>query len=168
MTETTDFLPPDYEAPKGENNYMKFEDGTNRFRIMNSPIIGWLDWKDNKPLRYKNDSKPSQPIDPSKPIKHFWAMPVWNYQEEKVQILEITQQTIYGKIQNLAKSDDWGDPREYDIEVTKTGDGLGTKYEVIAIPPKPISVKIADAYNSIIIDLEQLWAGGDPFKDNKE
>ena len=40
------FLPIDYEVPEKAGNYMKFEDGINRFRILQKPIFGLLysDW----------------------------------------------------------------------------------------------------------------------------
>lgn len=167
MTDS-DFLPEGYEAPQSEKRYMRFEDGENRFRILSSPLIGWLDWKDNKPMRFKHDSKPSEPIDPKKPIKHFWALIVWNYQQKAIQILEITQQTVFGKIQNLAKDQDWGDPREYDIKVTKSGQALDTKYDTNPCPKETLSVEIAEELSKVSPDLEKLWLNQDPFEDSKE
>ena len=32
-------LPTDYEAPKTVSNYLKLQDGANKFRIMSSPIV---------------------------------------------------------------------------------------------------------------------------------
>src|SRR3990167_3551310 len=103
MTQTNTWLPSDYEAPKGESNYLKFQKGENRFRILSSPIIGWEDWENKKPLRFTMGAKPDKPIDPACPIKHFWAMIIWNYTLNKIQILEITQKSIQGAIQQLAK-----------------------------------------------------------------
>ena len=50
------FLPQDYEIPQDVGNYMKFEDGENKFRILDKPIIGWEGWKthsdgSHKPVR---------------------------------------------------------------------------------------------------------------------
>ena len=113
-----DFLPEGYETPEANANYMKFEEGENKFRVLSSPIIGWLDWKDKKPMRFKMKDKPSAPIDPSKPIKHFWAMVVYNYQKGTVQVLEITHNSIQKAIESYSSDEDYGHPSGYDIVVT--------------------------------------------------
>ena len=164
MKPNTDFLPETYAVPKGNNNYMKFDKGENKFRILSAPILGWEDWKDNKPLRFPMDKKPSAPVDPSRPIKHFWAMVVFNYNEEAIQILEITQKTIQNAISSLAKDADWGSPLGYDIKVIKTGDGMETEYQVNPVPHKPVSQEIQDAYMEKPVVLEALFEGKDPFQ----
>ena len=162
MGDVNDFLPPDYEVPT-DNHYLKFQAGDNKFRILSKPIIGFEDWKDKKPLRFHMKDKPSCPIDPKQPIKHFWAMVVWSYDQEKVLILEITQGGIQKKIKALAADADWGDPMSYDIKVTKSGSGMDTEYEVKPIPHKPVADNIKAAYGVLTIDLNQLFTGGDPF-----
>ncbi len=162
-TQADDFLPIDYEAPKTGGNFMKLQNGENKFRILSKPIIGWLDWKDKKPLRFAFNNKPDKPIDPKKPIKHFWAMVVWNYSECKIQILEITQSGIQKSIINLTNDADWGSPYSYDIKINRSGDGLDTEYSVNPIPHKVISDEIKQAYNDKPCDLQMLFAGEDPF-----
>lgn len=161
---TTDFLPQGYEAPSSSGGYMKFKDGENRFRILSRPIIGWEDWKDKKPLRFRLDKKPAAPIDPKKAIKHFWAFVVWNVTEERIQILEITQVTIQSAIQNLTKDEDWGNPFEYDIKVKRSGSGMETEYTVNPAPKSKVSQEVKDALAKMgTINLEALYDGGDPF-----
>lgn len=122
MTDTKNaFLPEGYEAPASNANYMKLLDGENKIRILSKPIVGWLDWKDKKPLRFRMNAKPEKPVDPAKPIKHFWAFLVWNYAESHVQVLELTQATIQKAIADLSKDDDWGPPFGYDIKITRKG-----------------------------------------------
>lgn len=159
----TDFLPQDYETPV-MNNYMKFQKGENRFRILSKPIVGWLDWEDKKPIRFKMDHKPDAPIDPSKPIKHFWAMVVFNYATDSVQVLEITQKTIHKAITDLSKDKDWGSPLEYDLKVMKTGEGMDTEYSVVPVPAKPIGLAIQEAYENKPVNLNALYEGKDPFE----
>lgn len=161
---TTDFLPEGYEAPKGSEGYMKFKDGENRFRILSRPILGWLDWKDKKPLRFRLNAKPEKPVDPKQAIKHFWAFVVWNAAEAKVQILEITQVTIQAAIQSLSKDDDWGNPFEYDIKVKRSGSGLETEYSVNPAPKSKLSDEAKSALERMgKINLDALYEGGDPF-----
>lgn len=159
----TDFLPNDYETPKSGSHYLKLQDGENKFRILSRPIIGWLDWDDKKPLRFRMNEKPAKSIDPKKPIKHFWALVVWDYSDSKVKILEITQSSIQGAIQSLTKDADWGSPFEYDIKVIRTGKDLDTKYTVNPVPHKPIAQEIREALIATPVNLEALYDGEDPF-----
>ena len=158
-----DFLPPNYESPTGTSNYMKFKKGENKFRILSKPIIGWLDWKDKKPMRFEMDSKPKTPVDPTKAIKHFWAMIVWNYFEEAVQVLEVTQVSVQNAITAFAKDEDWGAPFTYDIKVTRTGEMMDTEYSVIASPKKVLTDVIKKAAMDKPCYLESLYANDDPW-----
>src|SRR3990167_2497267 len=124
-----DFLPEKYEVPQKSGNYMKFTEGVNRFRILTSPILGWETWQimndgTRKPVRKPMDQPFSvdevEEGDPTK-IKHFWAMVVYNYEEEKIQILQITQKGVQKSLRALAKDEDWGSPLGYDIVVTREG-----------------------------------------------
>jgi hypothetical protein len=153
------FLPTGYEAPKTGGNYMKFMKGTNRFRVLSNAIVGYEYWLDEgnqrKPVRVREFDE--IPQGHTKDAKHFWAFTVYNYQEEKVQILEITQKSIMSAIEVLVKDEDWGDPKGYDIVVTRTGDGLETEYQVNPKPHSDIDVEAPT------VDLTKLFTGEDPF-----
>ena len=171
----TDFLPTSYEVPSSQSNYMKWAEGDNRFRILSSPIIGWEAWEDlpdgkRKPIRTTVD-KPftvDQVEDPTT-IKHFWAMAVWDYQEEKIRILEITQKGIQRTLRALSKDPDWGTPvQTYDIVVTRKGKTLNdTEYSVLPKPAKKLDEGILQMYKDMTIDLTALYRGEDPFADKK-
>lgn len=165
---TNDFFPKGYEIPKAPSDYMKLEDGQNKFRILSSPLIGFMYWtKDNKPVRSPDpfDGVPDDArLDEGKfKPKHFWALVVWNYAESRVQILELTQASIQGPINDLVCNADWGDPREYDITITKKGQKLDTEYTVQPSPQKAVPVEAHKAYREMRIDLEALFRGADPF-----
>lgn len=164
MSTEESFIPEGYDVPKGNSSYLKFQDGENKFRVLSAPIMGWLDWKDKKPLRFPMDKKPSAPVDPAKPIKHFWAMVVWDYTSKKIAILEITQAGIQTAIKDLAKDADWGNPYGYDIKVTKSGAGMETKYAINPVPHKPVHEMIVDLLNKTPINLNALFEGKDPFE----
>ena len=157
-----DFLPDNYEAPQGNSNYMKLQDGENKFRILSKPIIGWLDWKDKVPYRFRFKERPEKPLG-DKPIKHFWAFLVWNYSAQTVQILEITQATIQKAIQDLSKDDEWGAPFFYDLKVTRKGKDLATEYSVTPSPKKDLSKEIKQAALEKPAYLEALFDGQDPW-----
>lgn len=167
------FLPEHYEIPKGQSNYFKFEQGDNVFRILSNPIVGWEGWKvdedgNRKPVRFSMYNKP---IDlrqfDKQQVKHFWAMPVWDYKSEKVKILQITQVGIQSAIENLSKDADWGEPTGYDIKVTKRGEKLETEYEVSPKPHKEVPTKAQDEFLKAKINLKALFHGDDPFNNDK-
>lgn len=166
MNNDFDFFPTtDYTIPTS-SNYMKFQKGKNTFRVLSSAIVGYEYWNtQNKPVRSREafDKLPEDiQIDKDgnpKKIQHFWAFVVWNYQDKKVQILQLTQKSIMTAIQGLVHDTDWGNPKNYDITVNKTGDGFDTEYSVT---PRPHSA--FEAVKDIPkIDLEALFKGEDPF-----
>jgi hypothetical protein len=157
------FLPENYQAPKSSNNYMKLQDGENKIRILTAPILGWEDWAENKPIRYRFDSKPSKSNDPKKPVRHFWAFIVWNYNEEKIQILQLTQATIRNNIEALDKDEDWGQPFFYDLKIIRKGEGVDTEYMVNPLPHKDLLPSIREEFASHPCNLEALFDNGDPF-----
>lgn len=158
-----DFLDNDYQAPQGSANYAKLQDGENRFRILAKPIIGWVGWSAGTPSRFTMKNRPDKNFDDNKPAKHFWDMLVWNYQTKSVQILEITQTLIQQALQTLARSEDWGNPYEYDIIITKSGKDKNTKYNVQPAKPKPLTDEIKKAALDKPVYLEALYTGADPF-----
>ena len=48
-------LEPTYDVPStGESGFMKFVKGENRFRILDTPVMGYQYWQDDKvPVRIK-------------------------------------------------------------------------------------------------------------------
>jgi hypothetical protein len=165
------FLPEDYKGVPSNSDYMKLQDGDNTIRILGSAIVGWMYWNiENRPVRSKKgwDVIPTdcqEDKEGNQKIQHFWAFPVWNHAEKKVMILEITQKTVQEPIKELADNPRWGDPKNYDIQITRRKDGGKTSYNVQALPPiAPVDPAIAEAYARKNINLEALFEGGDPFK----
>jgi hypothetical protein len=159
---SNDFLPNDYEAPQGGGNYLKLQKGDNKFRVLSKPIIGWVDWKDQKPFRFPMKQKPEKPLT-DKPIKHFWAFLVYDYADSQVKIIEITQATIQKSIADLSKDEEWGAPFEYDIKISKKGEDLKTEYSVTPSPKKPLTAEQKQAALDKPCYLEALFSGADPW-----
>jgi hypothetical protein len=175
----TPFLPDEYKDNKGLNevggSYMKFAKGANRFRIMGSPIVGWEWWEETEdgkrtPKRVKiNEKLDVSEIAEPESIKRFWAMVVYNYDAKALQILEITQKGIQKTLEELVRDEDWGTPvQSYDIVVTRNGDGMETKYEVLPKPKTVLDEGIVQLYKDMTINLEALFDGEDPFKMSNE
>lgn len=159
---TNDFLPEGYQAPASKSNYLKLEEGSNKFRILSKSIVGWLDWtNDKKPSRTRE--YPFQLVNHDKPAKHFWAFVIFDYKTSSIKILELTQRTVQNAIIELYKNDDWGNPTGYDITIQKTGKDMETKYNVIPSPHKPMTGDVLSLHESMNINLEALYSNGDPF-----
>jgi len=170
----SNFLPTGYTPPATQNNYMRFEEGDNKFRVLGSAITGWEYWVDKngdvvgrsdrageggKPVRNRDLMALSN--EAKREAKHFWAFPVWNYKAKRVQILELTQATIMNPINAIVSDDAWGDPKGFDITVKRTGEGLDTEYSTIPSPHKAFKENVGDIEK---INLEALFGGEDPFE----
>lgn len=113
------------------------------------------------------DKKPEKPMG-DKPIRHFWAFIVWNYNDQAIQILEITQATIQSTIQNLYRDSDWGAPYGYDIKIVRKGQELNTEYSVTPAPKKAIDPEIHKLALEKPAYLDALFDGEDPWLSQKQ
>jgi hypothetical protein len=173
-----DFLADDYQEPV-TSRYMKFEEGDNKFRVLpgkgDKPtrIEGWEYWKTvngtRKPFRVARDvSIPASEVEISQKtgkldIRFFWAITVWNYKDQTVQVLEITQKTVRDAIRILRNNKKWGSPTEYDLVVTQLKEGEKTSYTVTPEPKEELSEDIIGQYDNVNVDLMALFKGEDPF-----
>lgn len=161
-------LPDGYETLVSEKKYLKLsqlKDGENKLRIVSKPIGGWVDWKDNKPLRFRSNAKPKSSVDPTKPMKAFWAFQVWDYGREDLFIMEVVQQAVIKTLTLFACDKDIGDFTLYDIKVIKSGSNKETRYQIMPLQPKPLNEKIIEAMESRPVRLDALFEGGDPWLD---
>jgi hypothetical protein len=166
--EENGFFPvEDYKVPSTNDYLNKFAQGETTFRILSSAVIGYVYFNtENKPIRQKEpfENTPSD-IKKDGSVKHFWACVVWNYNEERIQILEITQKSIMGPMKALIDNPKWGNPKNYDITITRKGTTMNdTEYAVMPNPQSPVEEKILKAYESKPVNLEALYKGDDPFK----
>lgn len=166
-------LPKNIEIPRSSGQFAKLAEGKNKFRVLSDAIVGWEGWKNKKPFRHEGQVCRIKPEDvdlnqsgyPN--INYFWAMVVWNYNDNKIQVLEITQKTIMGALQNLEETPEWGDLKNYDIQITRSKVGDKTTYTVAGIPPKPVSSDILTAYEKSEVDLKKLFKGEYPMSESK-
>ena len=140
-------LPQGIQIPKS-SQFAKLQMGANKFRVLSDVITGWEGWKNNKPFRHKGDVcqiKPEQ-VDLNQNgtpnINYFWAMVVWSYLSEKVEVLEITQKTVMNPLYELEGNPDWGDLKNYDITINKRKDGDKTSYSVLGIHQNHLQKKL--------------------------
>lgn len=166
------FLPEGYRTPEG--NYAKFKQGENTFRVLGSAIIGYEYWNTaNKPVRSEKPfttipSDIRQEEDGKISIKHFWMFPIWSYDNQKVQIMEVTQKGIQEAVKALATNKKWGDPTGYDITITKEGTRFDTTYQVMPNPHSELDPVAMATWIGTRLDLQAIYSGGDPFMPQAE
>jgi hypothetical protein len=108
-----------YTPPAGNGGlFLKLNDGdVVRLRVIGDPIV------------YENKGKEDGKLT----TRYSW--PVYNFDEEKVQILS-GGATIFNEIAAIAQDDDFPELSKQDIKIKRTGSGFSdTKYAVSA-PPK--------------------------------
>lgn len=166
-----------YAVPKTEKKYLSFEEGDTEFMPLASPIIGYEYWNtagkparsatpfDEVPddIRIGKDGKPE-------PIKHFWALPVWDFNERariRVKVLEITQKSIMKQVIALTKNPKWGSPvLKYSMTVTRDDSGDITQYSVMPNPVGDLPTVITTEWERVQadgFDITRMYTGGDPF-----
>lgn len=174
MTTTQNRLPADYKLKESNWwNYFKITEEPQEFRILTSPILGYeyfaIDGDTARPVRQKEafDGIPSDSRDGNAP-KEFWAFVVWNHTISKIQIMEVTQQSIKKAIlMYVQDSENWGDPKKYDLRIFKTGKGKETRYTVNALPKSKFESDSDEKWAFELakgVNLSALYDGADPFK----
>lgn len=168
------FFNDGYEIPV-DSNYLVLEEGKNKLRILGtfskgSAVMGYEGWADKKPIRArKKEEIDKTKLDPnrdggSQEPKHFWALPVYSYKHKKVMCWVVKQKSIMFHIKELADNEDWGEPTQYDITVTKTVEGGQTRYPNTTPSPKAeLSDDIVEEIANTPVDLTKLFDGENPF-----
>jgi hypothetical protein len=133
-------------------------------------ITGYIYWNtSNKPVR--SEFHPGSPSDikvndrTGKPdaVRYFWAMIVHDIKDDQIKIWEVTQQTIREQIEALYDNRKWGHPNQYDLTVTREGEGLETKYLVQPNPKEPVNPAVLARLDEHPVNLQALYSGGNPF-----
>ena len=108
-------------------------------------------------LGTNNFGKKEEPVE-------FWAVPVYVFDDQTVQIFEIHQQGIMNGLEKLGNDRSWGDFKHYNITIQKSGAGNRTAYTVNAIQEDFPQDQQNFVYESIQnIDMEKLFVGEEPF-----
>lgn len=154
-----------------------------RFRIMGDPLVGFSYWNNQRkpvrlreaPLTVPEDIGWNEKSKKQEQVSQFWAFCVWNYNEQRLQVLELTQTTIKDQIhrafarpETLQPSDPWpwGDPTSYDFELhynAKENDPSKryTCRSLLNLSPKP--AEAVAALQETPCNLEALFTNSDPF-----
>lgn len=133
------FLPQDFESPQAPGQYVKLKDWESiKLRILSDPIFFWEFWSEDKhPIRipFEQDMILQTPKEAQKdkPWKFVWAMIVYNYNLSKVQIWSPSQSTFKNALETWAKDPDFGDPKNYDLKISRKGTMMDTEYSINAL-----------------------------------
>lgn len=152
------------EAPK----YFKpIKNETTKIRIVSSePEGGYIRWTaEGRPKRWHMTADAPKDVTWQDDSKHkkFIAVVVWNYTLNCLQVWEITQRSIYDTLESLTSDEDFGHPNQYDLKITRRGEGLETTYQVQAVHGEfPLDGQ--QAMSEQKIDLTKLFIGEDPFE----
>lgn len=164
------FLPEGYkpQTGSGAGNFFKIQEGKQKIRIVTDATVGFQYWtQENKPVSTKEYpiNPPDIRVEDGKKdkIKEFWAVGIWDYDAKQLKVWQFTQASLKESILAYFQDEDWGNPRGYDLSITKSGKGLDTKYTVIAGNKGPVSAEIKAALAETDINLKALFDGGDPF-----
>jgi hypothetical protein len=145
-------------------------EGELRLRLFGTGVSGFEGWTDeNKPVRW--ELKPTELPSNIKvregqtPLKRFIAIVVYDYSSQDFKILQMTQKTLMEQLFKYVKDEEYGDATQYDIKISKTGEGMKTEYTLLAAPPRPVAKDIQAAYekDGVRINLQALFDGDDPF-----
>lgn len=100
-------------------------------------------------------------------VKFAMAVPVYNYDNESVEILSLTQKTLQQELDDISQMEDYQNLLDWDFILGRTGLLLETKYTLRPVPRKKGSNPVLrEAWNDALsrgFDVTRLLDGGNPF-----
>jgi len=128
-----------YTPPSQSGGFLKIDDGkTVVLRIASEPVIFNSEYQGKTSTRY--------------------AWVVYNHTEDCAQVFSQSA-TFFKNLAVFANDDEYGDPTEYNIKVTRTGTGTDTGYTIVASPKKsPLTASQKEAVEEVDI-IKAIQAG---------
>lgn len=101
-------------------------------------------------------------------VKFAIAAPVYNFDTEGVQIMQLSQKSIIRELDGISQMEDYANLLEWDFVLGKEGNGLETRYSLRPVPRKKgtqdsIESAWTDA-RAAGFDIGRLLTGENPFK----
>lgn len=159
------FIPENFNQSEEAAYFKPLKGKQNRVRILSDkPLVGFVQWtEENRPVRWELDQERPEALykAETKP-RSFLAVVVWNYEAGQVQVWEITQRTIQDTLVQLTKDPDFGHPINYDLKISRKGEGLETTYSMVPISTE-LSEDVQDAIENNTVNLRALLTGDNPF-----
>ncbi|MFZ9656126.1 MAG: hypothetical protein ACO29V_10785 [Limnohabitans sp.] len=170
--ETVRFAPLGTASLTGWEAWLTTSEGKRKpCRFNDEPTVSEL----SERAKSEGGSFTDQYGNPSKP-KLFIAFFVWNYEHQQVQLFQASQSSIVEQLENqLSDQEVAEDMESWDLELTRAGTGLDTRYTLMLKPGRRkrggkltaegASAQAAwEAAEAEGYNLEALLTGGDPFK----
>lgn len=169
-------------APKSSNasDYFRLKDlkdypgKSGDFRIMCPFVTGFEGWTEgNKPLRsdkangFPEGTKWRVENGKEQGPRPFWATVVFNRNTGKLQVWSFTQATIHRQLRELLENKKWGALSDYDITISRKGDGTKTEYSVVPNPKEPLEPSVVSEWEALLerwVGLNALFGNGHPMQ----
>jgi hypothetical protein len=143
-----------YDPPK-TGEFIRLEQGANKIRLVSHSFTFFQIYDQLKRVSYKYEKKEDAPAGAK--VSQRWAWLVINRKDNSLGIIEVGW-GIFKYILELAKNPDYGDPREYDLTINRTGEGLDTEY---VVTPARQNTKLTKEEKEMIekadLDLEGIY-----------
>jgi len=171
-------LPKDTRGEAAGSSFLKLETGQTELLILPGTITGYQYWRDGAEGKSECVRSPQVFTEPIPDVRNrnvkdklgnvigqepekqhfFWAMPVYNMKTESFELAQFTQAGIRNDLKAMNDNPKLGDPSgRYTVNITKTGEGLTTKYKVDANPmddaDKAKVAEIVAKYNADPMDI---------------
>ena len=190
------FIPKEHsDAFKGggsRNDYLSPSkvkaDGQVRFAILaNEPLCYFEVWGEDetgkgKPFRFAAEASADdieqemganyrrrlKDDGTEEPQKFAIAMPIYNFDIKRVQVLTMTQKGLQKELDEISQVEEYADMTEWDFIMTKAATVSPDMYGLRPVPRKKDSQAAVDAaWNEAVsngFDITRLLTGGHPFK----
>ena len=190
------FIPKEHsDAFKGggsRNDYLSPSkvkaDGQVRFAILaNEPLCYFEVWGEDetgkgKPFRFAQEATADdieqemganyrrrlKDDGTEEPQKFAIAMPIYNFDIKRVQVLTMTQKGLQKELDEISQVEEYADMTEWDFIMTKAATVSPDMYGLRPVPRKKDSQAAVDvAWNEAVsngFDITRLLTGGHPFK----
>ena len=190
------FIPKEHsDAFKGggsRNDYLSPSkvkaDGQVRFAILaNEPLCYFEVWGEDetgkgKPFRFAQEATADdieqemganyrrrlKDDGTEEPQKFAIAMPIYNFDINRVQVLTMTQKGLQKELDEISQVEEYADMTEWDFIMTKAATVSPDMYGLRPVPRKKDSQAAVDAaWNEAVsngFDITRLLTGGHPFK----
>lgn len=153
------------EIAENGGKYVKFWDTPVKLRVLTWITVARSDWDKSwekyKEYLTKERQEPLNPWDEKNQPKQVRLIWVYNHTEKKVQLWNVSQVSIMKELKRLSKDEDFWDPREYDIKVTKVVASSKTEYKVDGLSKWALSAEAQAIVDAKPIFPDNAIDGGD-------
>lgn len=126
----------------GGTDFMRLQEGNNVVRIFTKPYqftVCWVKDASGANRKVKSALKDCPLIKRGEKPQRRWLLGVLDRKGGgKAKILEVSSQIMRG-IKAIAADPDWGDPKNYDVNVERGAPGDNPLYHVVSKPHKPLT-----------------------------